>query len=104
MNKGMNKKIYISGRVSSLPYDIAHRRFSKKEKELKDRGWKVINPMKYCCEVWPWWLCMIVCVMQLLRCNTIYMMRGWTQSRGARLEYKIAKKFNLYICNEENQN
>lgn len=33
----------------------------------------------------------------LITCNYIYMLRGWWRSRGARLEYHIAKMLGLEI-------
>jgi len=33
----------------------------------------------------------------LLECEAIYMVKDWGQSKGARLEYAIAKELGLYI-------
>lgn len=37
----------------------------------------------------------------LKRCDTIYMLKGWKQSRGAKIEHKFAKDNNIEIWYEE---
>ena len=40
----------------------------------------------------------------LIMCNRIYMLRGWWRSRGARLEYHIAKMLGLEIIFQKRGN
>lgn len=36
----------------------------------------------------------------MMRCNAIYMMKGWRQSKGATIEHNLAKKLNYTIIYE----
>lgn len=39
----------------------------------------------------------------LKRCDVIILMRGWSQSKGAQLEYDIAKKNDLEVIEDSKQ-
>lgn len=45
----------------------------------------------------PWWLCMVVCLWRLLRCEYVYMLDNWEDSRGARWEHWLAVKTKKVI-------
>lgn len=40
---------------------------------------------------------MAVCLWHLLWCHNVYMLKGWTDSRGAKIEYRIASFLNKNI-------
>lgn len=44
---------------------------------------------------WAWYMGRDI--EMLLRCDSIYLTRGWMNSRGCRAEYAIAKELNLNI-------
>lgn len=84
-------KCFISGKVTGMRYDIAQRAFQSAEDKLKHIGYKPVNPTKLCKPYWGWRRCMIVCLWNLLWCSHITMLDNWVDSRGARIENKVAK-------------
>ncbi|MBE6294258.1 MAG: DUF4406 domain-containing protein [Bacteroidales bacterium] len=99
----MNNKprIFISGKISGLNYYYAYNKFAMAEKRLEKMGYKVINPMCKCNKDWNWLRCMIVCLYHLLRCKSFYQLDNWMYSRGARIEYRIARFFKKDIIQEK---
>jgi len=43
------------------------------------------------------------CIKLLCECDTIYMLHGWSQSLGAKLEHKIADAIGMNIIYEEEE-
>ena len=95
-------KIYISGKISGLSESEYTENFRNTESYLRfERGFKnIVNPLK----IKPFlgiksWRCyMIADIHQLLKCDAIYMMDNWHNSKGARLELAIALLFKKKIC------
>lgn len=97
-------KTYISGKISGLSESEYTENFRKTESYLRfDCGIKnVVNPLK----IKPFlgiksWTCyMIADIYQLLKCDAIYMMDNWYNSRGAMIELAIALLFKKKICSK----
>lgn len=93
-------KIYISGKITGIE-EKAFVQFENKEAELKARGHDVVNPMKL-----PhdhdkhWHSYMREDIKALCDCNTIYMMKGWEDSKGAIMEHEIAVSMGLKVIYE----
>ena len=87
-------KVFISGRVSGLPYLVAYGNFSNAERTLAAMGYEVVNPMKICKKNWSWVRCMAKCLWAIIFCQKIYQLPNWQESRGARIEYRWAKLLN----------
>ena len=93
-------KIFVSGKISGEDYYMAYRKFSDAEKHLESLGYKVVNPMVLCKKHWSWLRCMAVCLWHLVGCKGIYQLPDWRLSRGARIEYRIAKLLNKNILRD----
>ena len=89
------KKVFISGKVSGLPYTHAQERFNRAASLFQ--GCEVHNPVKLCKPYWSWWRCMVVCLWHLMKCDTVVFMDNWQDSRGARIEHRVARFFNKQI-------
>lgn len=88
-------KVFISGQVSGRDYGDAFTDFALAEYALYMSGYKTCNPLRICKSHWYWWLCMIVCLFNLIFfCNGICQLPGWEHSRGAKIEARVAKFFN----------
>lgn len=96
-------KVYISGKISNLSYKKAYRNFEMAE--------SVVSSMNNCIAVNPmklehihdksWESYMADDIKELLKCNAIYLLRNWGDSRGARCEYAIAKELGMLIMFEK---
>jgi len=89
----MRKKIYISGQITGMDYDIAWHTFKLAENYLRDsiKAYPV-NPMSNGLPANASWLQhMQRDITLLMQCEEVYMLKGWEQSKGARIEYELAK-------------
>ena len=62
---------------------------------------EIINPAEFKLDGCSWHVCMLVCIARLLPCSYVYMLWGWQQSRGARIEHKIAKLLGKRVIYEK---
>ena len=96
------KKIYISGKISGLPIESVVDKFARNAEFLMVKGFEPVNPI----DVSPyhvsktWEDYMRDDISALMKCDAIYMLNDWGQSRGARIEYVIAKELGLEIIFE----
>lgn len=99
----MGKRVYISGTITGT-CDYMYR-FYQAEAYLKSKGYEVINPAFI-----NSWLpddstheeYMIVSMALLKICDTIYMLDGWQESKGAMMEAEYAI-FSGYEFWEQNK-
>ena len=93
-------KIYISGKISGLERGQTIAKFQNAKKRLNLKGYyHISNPMEFCKykDDKMWENYMIECFAELIKCDAIYMLNDWRHSRGARIEYAIAKEMGLKI-------
>jgi len=97
-------KIYISGRITGYSLFHALKKFAQTERYLREHGYdSVVNPTTlhdYSIEQ-SWKDYMIVDIKHLFDCDAIFMQSDWSMSKGARIEYQIAKELGLKIIFEE---
>lgn len=58
---------------------------------------EIVNPATFDVNGKVYWRTMFYCVRKLLKCEYIFMLNDWQQSRGARIEHRIAKLFHKQI-------
>jgi len=92
-------KVYISGKVTGLDYDVAFKMFEDAEQEVKNLGGTPVNPMRFCPNepTWAWEKFMEICLKELLYCDGIFMLKNWGHSKGARIEYVVAKELGFKV-------
>jgi hypothetical protein len=101
-------KVYISGKITGLELSDAESKFELAEKDAKYHFSKIteskiksINPMKLNHkENATWEDFMIVDIAELFKCNAIYMLDNWRESKGARIEHSIAKEMGIPVFYE----
>lgn len=94
----MKSKIYISGRITGITIKEATDNFYEAEKDLFELDYEVINPMtiKHDHDK-SWKNYMKNDIKELLNCSHIYMLKGWHLSKGANIEFNLAKDLGLTI-------
>lgn len=100
----MSKKIYIAGKVTGLPIAEVTMKFGRAQKELEAQGYEVVNPLQVVSEQgdgWhtDWQTAMRLCIKALMDCDGIYLLEDFDQSKGARLEQRIARELEIEIIN-----
>jgi hypothetical protein len=85
-----DKKIYISGKISGLPFDDTYKSFNEDQKRLEKIGFKVVNPMHFCKKEWSWIRCMFKCITLIPWCDYMYQRSDWKHSIGSKIEYNFA--------------
>lgn len=94
--------IYISGGITGITNYMWW--FANAEKKLKEMGYmQIINPAKVSCAL-PTLShseYMTVCMALLSLCDSIYMLKGYEDSKGAMMELEYAKKHGYKVVYEE---
>lgn len=86
-------KIYIAGPITNNPgYE---KQFAEAEEKLLSMGHLVINPAKNPGTCYKDYL--DIGLLELMKCDCIYLLLGWEESRGAQLEHHYAIAANLEI-------
>lgn len=99
--------IYISGCITNKdtlnPNEVLHKieRFEKASQRLKGAGYTVVNP----CNLphmhnHSWEAYLKEDLRAMLKCDAVYMLEGWKESKGAITEYEIAKLLKLEVLYE----
>ena len=100
----MSKRIYISGKISGLPIDKVNQKFKMAERQIFSLGGYPVNPTVMNpsnTKDWTWNDYMVYDINLLLNCHAIFMLKDGGQSKGARIEYAIAKELGLEILFQE---
>lgn len=86
--------IYISGKITGDP--CYRYKFSEAEKRLREMGHIVINPAAiFCGKSYKDFI--DVDLTLLSKCDAIYMLEGWEDSKGAQLEKHYAEVVGLKV-------
>ena len=101
---GRNARVYISGPMSGLEMEQYLELFRRAEQSLRAQGYtKVVNPIRVWACRWPWLyrivgyrLTLLYDLWLLMRCDQIYKLPGWRDSRGANIESCMAFHFKIW--------
>ena len=99
--KVKNMKVYISGKISGTDLTHTRKRFSDVADKLQSLGHEVVNPLcNGLSETDPWEEHIAKDIINLIDCEGIYMLQGWEDSQGARIEHAVAKEIGLKVMYE----
>lgn len=91
------KRIYVAGPMSNLP-DLNFPAFHTAAGQLRAAGYEVINPAEINPDPsTPWTACMRADIAQLVTCDAIYLLPGWERSRGAHVEFTLARSLEMEV-------
>lgn len=103
----MHKKIYLSGKITGLTYEEALAMFEAAEKEALKIAKEVVNPMKLAFELfkpkdpnnitWGEYMVNDLHAIMNLGVDSIYMLKNWQLSDGAKIEFFTAQIKNLPV-------
>ena len=99
--EGRAIRVFISGVITGT--DDYMERFAAAEEALTAKGYSVLNPAKVIAQVpfeLSWNTCMSITCLLLSKCDAIYMLKDWEESKGARSEHFHAKTCRLEIMYE----
>lgn len=90
-------RLYIAGPMTGLP-NYNYEAFFKADLDLRLAGFEVENPARTGQhEGWTWTDYVRCGIRQLTLCDGIAMLKGWGNSRGARLEVDIARSLDMDV-------
>lgn len=99
-------RIYISGPISGRPKEEYLAHFAEAAASLHTQGFKPVNPttmfgiFQPIFNRVPYKYQVLIDCLALARCQRIYLLSGWSHSRGARLERTIAAWLDIPASNE----
>lgn len=95
-------KIYISGQITGIEKSEYELDFKRGEEIVRGIGCIPVNPLAICSNmVGATWIdCMLVCIAALHDCDSILMLNGWENGKGANIERYIAFQTNKKIIYE----
>lgn len=94
-------KVYISGPITGLPLETVYNNFTNAEVRLLEQGYEVVNPLNNGLPTNATWNeHMRADLKLLLDCDSIYMLNGWTNSKGAMIEYDLARILHFDIIEQ----
>lgn len=95
-------RIYISGPMSGME-NLNRPAFGAAEEKILSMGHEPLNPFKI-----PenynendYRICMKNDIKELLKCDAIYLLRGWYLSRGANCEFEVARTIGLKVLMQD---
>lgn len=91
-------KIYIAGPMSGLP-ELNFPAFHAEAARLRALGYEVVNPAEINSDPNAGWLaCMRADIRELVTCDAVALLSGWSKSRGANIEYDLAVRLGLVVA------
>ena len=91
------KRIYIAGPMTGLP-EFNYPAFNAEAARLRALGYHVENPAENPAPAsGAWEDYMKMALRQMLTCDTVAMLPGWGKSKGALIEYSLAKTLGLEL-------
>lgn len=95
------KRVYIAGPMTGLP-EFNFPAFHAAAAALRSRGFEVENPAENPTPACGSWLAyMRMAVAQVATVDAVVLLPGWEQSRGAKVEFRLAEGLGLQVMTLE---
>jgi len=89
-------KIYLAGPMTGIE-DFNYPAFHEQAARLRALGYTVLNPAENpLCDSWEGY--MRLAVAQLVQCDAVALLSGWSDSRGALIERALAFDLKMPVC------
>lgn len=93
----VTQRIYLAGPMTGLP-DSNYPAFHAEAARLRARGFHVENPAENPApDCGSWCGYMRLAIAQLVTCDAVWLLPGWTGSRGACIEHALAVHLGLAV-------
>ncbi len=90
-------RVYIAGPMTGYP-ELNFPAFSAEAAALRAAGLDVINPAEINIDPSTGWsACMRADIAQLVTCDRMHLLPGWSRSKGASLEHHIGRALGLFV-------
>jgi len=93
----VGRKIYISGKVTGDPGYKA--KFTAEADRLRALGYRPVNPMAQISADEPWPNAMRIALGAMLTCDGVSLLPDWRESRGAKVEERLARELEMDVRN-----
>ena len=92
------RRVYISGAIAGMDLKERREAFAQAAERIARMGLRPVNPFDNGVPQEAHWReHMRADIRMLLTCQYIYMLRGWEQSKGAKLEHDVATSCGLRV-------
>lgn len=91
-------RLYLAGPMSGLP-ELNFPAFHAEAARLRTLGHDIVNPAEINADPSSGWhACMRADIRELMTCDGIALMTGWANSKGARIECRLALDLGMIVC------
>lgn len=90
-------KIYISLPISGRDIDAVRAEINMAKVTLKELGYSSVSPLEIEHKSTDYYTILGEDITEILRCDGIYLCKGWVFSNGCNTEYEIAKQWGKKI-------
>lgn len=87
-------RIYVCGPMTGLP-EFNYPAFAAETARLRALGYEVVSPAEINPNGGTWQECMKKDIAQLMTCDLLVWLPGWSNSRGARIETGLARELEI---------
>jgi hypothetical protein len=91
-------RVYVAGPMTGLP-ELNFPAFHAATERLRERGYIVVNPAELSVTIKPeahdWEARMRIDLAEMMRCDVVALLPGWSRSRGATLEESTASAVGI---------
>jgi len=94
-------KVYLAGPITGTDWEKTQQRFKKVEDLLEEAGYDVINPCHHQIKNGTWGEYMKKGLKAMLDCDVIFVFADWPDSKGASIEYGLARQLSMGIIYEQ---